>query len=181
MKKISIIIIGVVFSLAANAQVKKLSLQASGLTCSMCSNAIYKSLKTIDFVQQVEANIATSTFDILVRPGSKVNFDQLKKKVEDAGFFVAALNATISFKDVAIVNDGHIELDGNTFHFLNSKDQVLNGEKTVRVLDKGFLPAKEFKKNNRLTLMECYKTGVAGACCVKDGLVAGTRIFHVSI
>ncbi|MEO5892175.1 MAG: heavy-metal-associated domain-containing protein [Ferruginibacter sp.] len=180
MKKLTIII-AFLFSLAANAQVKKVTLQASGLTCSMCSNAIYKSLQSIDFVQKVAANIKNSTFDISFKPGAKVDFDRLKKKVEDAGFFVAGLTAVINFENIPIVNDSHVIIDGNTFHFLNTKDQVLTGDKTVRILDKGFVSAKEYKKNSRFTLMECYKTGVAGSCCSKDGHAEGTRIFHVSI
>jgi len=62
-------------------------MQASGLTCSMCSNAINKSVKSIDFVEKVMANIQTSTFEITFKPGSTIDFDLLKKKVEDAGFF----------------------------------------------------------------------------------------------
>jgi copper chaperone CopZ len=173
--------IAILFSVAASAQVTSVSLQASGLTCSMCSNAINKSLKTIDFVDKVEANIKNSTFDISIKPGAKVDFDKLKKKVEDAGFFVARLDATMNFDNVSVVNDEHVTIDGNTFHFLASKEQTLNGSKTVRLLDKGFVPAKEYKKNARYTTMECYKTGLAGGCCAKEGLTAGSRIFHVSI
>ena len=168
-------------SSAASAQVTKVSLQASGLTCSMCSNAINKSLKTVDFIEKVDANIKTSTFDILIKSGAKVDFDKLKKKVEDAGFFVAKLEATMNFNNVAVVNDGHVLVDGNTFHFIGTNNQTLNGGKTVRLLDKGFVPAKEYKRNAKLTAMECYKTGVAASCCAKEGLAAGSRVFHVSI
>jgi copper chaperone CopZ len=181
MKTLSIIIAIFLFSQGAKSQVTRASLQASGLTCSMCSNAINKSLKTLPFVEKVAANIQTSSFEISFKPGTKVDFDKLKKKVEDAGFFVAAFTATINFENTKVVNDGHVIVAGTTFHFLDSKDQVLNGEKTVRILDKGFVSAKEYKKNNRLTLMECYKTGIAGACCAAHGQTAGTRIFHVSI
>jgi copper chaperone CopZ len=176
-----IVIIATIFTCTASAQVTSVSLQASGLTCSMCSNAINKSLKSIDFVEKVEANIKTSTFQISFKPASKVDFDKLKKKVEDAGFFVSKLEANINFDNVVVANDSHVILDGTTFHFLNSSDQTLNGTKTVRLLDKGFVSAKEYKKNGKLTMMECYKTGVAGGCCTKDGLAAGTRIFHVTI
>ena len=180
MKKI-FLIAAVLFSVAMQAQVTKVSLQASGLTCSMCSNSINKSLQTLDFVDKVDANIKTSTFDISLKPGAAVDFDKLKKKVEDAGFFVAKLEANVNFDKVAITNDGHTVVGRTTFHFINTKDQTLDGNKTVRILDKGFVPAKEYKRNSKYTAMECYKTGVAGSCCTKDGLAAGTRIFHVSI
>lgn len=169
------------FSIGSFAQVSSVSLQASGLTCSMCSNAINKSLQSLSFVRQVNANISNSTFDILLKPGSQVDFDEIKKKVEDAGFFVANLTATFDFNNLSIQNDSHTVVNGMTFHFLRSTDQILNGSRTIRLLDKGFVTAKEYKKNGRYTLMECYKTGKAGSCCAKDGLVAGTRVFHVTI
>lgn len=177
-----ILIIAVLLCANANAQqVSRLSLQASGLTCSLCSNAIFKSLKSLDFVEKVDANIKNSSFEIMVKPGAAVDFDKVKHKVEDAGFFVARLVATIHFSNTAIVNDEHATVDNTTFHFLNTKDQVLNGDYQLRILDKGYVSAKEYKKNAKFTLMECYKTGVAGACCAKGGLPAGKRIFHVTI
>ena len=169
------------FSITAFAQVTSVSLQASGLTCSMCSNAINKSLQSLSFVEQVTANISNSTFDILLKPGSQVDFDQLKKKVEDAGFFVANLAATFECNNVSIENDSHTVINGMTFHFLHSTDQILNGIRTMRLLDKGFVTAREYKKNGQFTLMECYKTGKAGRCCTKDGLAIGARVFHVTI
>ena len=181
MKKLIITLVLAFLGWSAGAQVTSVSLQASGLTCSMCSNAINKSLKTLSSVAAVEPNIKTSTFVIAFKEGSKVDFDELKKKVEDAGFFVSDLQATMKFDNVALQNDQHINLDGTTFHILNSKDQTLNGTKTFRVIDKGFVSAKEYKKNGSLTKMECYKTGTTAACCVKEGLPAGTRIFHVTI
>ena len=181
MKKIFLIIAAVFLFVGANAQINSVSLQASGLTCSMCSRAIFKALKTLDFVDKVDANIKNSTFDITFKPGSKVDIDKIKDKVEDAGFFVANFSASVHFDNQQVSNDNHVMINGLVFHFLNIKNQVLNGDRTVRILDKGFVSSKEYKKNSKYTLLECYKTGVAGQCCTKDGLVKGTRIFHVTI
>ena len=180
MKKL-FFIVAVLFAANTQAQVTKVQLQASGLTCSMCSNAINKSLKTIDYIDKVMANIKTSTFEINFKPGAKINFDQLKKKVEDAGFSVANMKAMVNFDNVKVEKDQHLNYDGLTFHFLNASGQTLNGEKLIQVVDKGYVSAKEFKKNQLYTKMDCYKTGVAGSCCTKDGLSSGTRIFHVTI
>ncbi len=85
MKKI-LFVAAMLVSLAVNAQVTKVSMQASGLTCSMCSNAINKSVKSLNFVDNVSANIKTSTFDITFKSDAKIDFEELKKRVEDAGF-----------------------------------------------------------------------------------------------
>jgi copper chaperone CopZ len=180
MKKL-ILIIAIFFSINGFSQVTKVSLQASGLTCSMCSNAINKSLRSVDYVDRVVANIKTSTFDIYFKPGAKVNFDQLKKKVEDAGFSTAKFVATVQFNDTKVENDEHVTNNGMVLHFLNVKDQKLTGEKEIQILDKGYVSAKQFKKSEVYTKMKCYKTGVAGKCCESYGLVPGTRIYHVTI
>ena len=175
------VIVAVLFAMATQAQVTKVSLQASGLTCSMCSNAINKSLKSLDYVEKVMADIKTSTFNISFKPGTNVNFDQLKKKVEDAGFFVANLTASVNFDALTIEKDQHYSIAGMNLHFLNAKGQTLSGVQSIQVVDKGYVSAKAFKKNQLYTQMECYKTGVAGSCCSKAGLNAGSRIFHVTI
>lgn len=146
MKKIFLFIV-IVFSVAANAQVTKVSLQASGLTCSMCSNAINKALKTLDFVLHVEADIKTYTFEILFKPNSTVDFDMIKKRVENAGFTVSGFVATIHFNNVQIINSQQVTIEDKTFLFTNMKDQPLNGIKKVKVLDKGFVSPKEYKRN----------------------------------
>lgn len=174
-------VVALLLSLGSQAQVKKISLQASGLTCSMCSNSIFKSLKTVDFIDKVEPDIKTSTFDISLKPGSAVDFDLLRKKVEDAGFFVASFRVTMEFDKQALANDSHVEMNGLLFHFLNISNQTLDGEQTVKLLDKGFVPVKEYKRNNKFTLMECYKTGLMGACCKKGTPEKPTRVFHVTI
>jgi len=176
-----IIVVAVLITTTLNAQITKATLQASGLTCSMCSNAIYKSLKSVDFVEKVEANIKNSSFELSFKPGSKVDIDQLKEKVEDAGFFVASLTALVELDKITLSNDTHVDIGGSTFHFLNIKDQVADGVIKLKILDKGYVTAKAFKQNSKYTTMECYKTGKASACCAKGGLTEGSRIYHVTI
>jgi hypothetical protein len=91
------------------------------------------------------------------------------------------MKAVVNFENVKVEKDQHLNYSGLTLHFVNANGQTLNGEKTIQVLDKGYVSAKEFKKNQLLTKMDCYKSGVAGSCCAKDGLSAGSRIFHVTI
>ena len=74
--------IALICSVNAMGQIATVNLQASGLTCSMCSNSINKALKSLDYVDDVKANIKNSTFEISFKPNAKIDFDQLKKKVE---------------------------------------------------------------------------------------------------
>ena len=181
MKKMLVLAVVLVGYLTSYSQFSKASLQASGLTCSMCSKAVKVALEKVSFVQEVKVNIKNQEYAITFKEGSKNDFDELKKAVEDAGFSVAALKVTGNFSDVNIEKDKHIQLDGKNFHFVNSKSQVLNGEQTFTIVDKDFIPAKVYKKYSAATKLECMKSGKAESCCVKDGIHTEERVYHVII
>ena len=71
--------------------IKKVSLVASGLTCSMCSKAIFKALTKLDFVDEVKVDIEQSKFVLTFKSGKTVVIDQIKSAVADAGFSVQSL------------------------------------------------------------------------------------------
>jgi copper chaperone CopZ len=181
MKKIFFLLIAVSLGMSSMAQFKSASLQAAGLTCAMCTKAINKSLDQLPFVKEVKPDIRNSAFDITFKEGVHVDFDALKRAVEDAGFSVAKLKVTGSFNNVKVENDAHVEVAGKTFHFLNVSNQVLNGQKSITLVDKDFVSSKEFKKYSAATQMTCVQTGKAGSCCIKDGVKENTRIYHVTI
>jgi copper chaperone CopZ len=181
MKKVFFIVLITVTGLASQAQFTKASLQATGLTCAMCSNAINKALLQVPFVESVKADIKNSAFNMVFKQGQKVDIDALRKAVDDAGFSVGSLKMTGNFKEVKVENDKHVEIGETIFHFLNTSDQVLDGEKTITVVDRNFLTAKQFKKFSSATKMSCVLTGKAAACCLKDGVAADARIYHVTI
>ena len=56
--------------------------------------------------------------------------------------------AAIQFDDLTVTNGKTFIVGNQTFKFIAVKDQILNGTKTVKVIDKGFVSSKEFKKNN---------------------------------
>jgi copper chaperone CopZ len=181
MKKIFLVVMVLAMATGLHAQFDRATLQASGLTCAMCTRAIDNALKQIPFVASVKPDIKNSAFDIVFKKDMPADIDVLKKAVEDAGFFVARLTISGSFQQAAVKNDGHITLNGKVFHFIHIKDQVLNGEQELTVVDKDFLTAKEFKKFSGATTMKCILTGKAGSCCSDMGVPVGTRIYHVTI
>ncbi len=73
------------------AAIKKVTLVASGLTCSMCSKAIFKALTSLDFVADVKVDIEQSKYNLTFKSDKKVNLDQIKAAVTDAGFGVQSL------------------------------------------------------------------------------------------
>jgi copper chaperone CopZ len=140
--------IAIAISLVTSAQITKVSLQASGLTCSMCSNSINKAIKKLDFVEKVVAHFKTYTFEISFKANSNVDFDMIRKKVEGAGFSVSGFIATIDFDNVPIQANKPVIVGSNHLFFINQNEQLLNGTNKVKLLDKGFVSVKESKANS---------------------------------
>ena len=179
MKRYRLLIAVFAITVSANSQFTKATLQASGLTCSMCSKAVKVALEKVAYVQEVKVDIKNQEYSIVFKEKTDANFDLLKKAVEDAGFSVASLKITGNFSDLNVQKDKHVQIEGKNFHFLNGNSQVLNGERTITIVDKDFLSAKEFKKISAASKMECVQTGKTGSCCLKDGIGANVRVYHV--
>jgi copper chaperone CopZ len=160
MKKIilGLLMFPLVFS--ASAQFTKAELVVNGLTCSMCSFATQKQLKTIDFIDSIGTDLNHTTFILYFKKGADINTDIIKRKVEDAGFAVGSLIYTATFTNLKIDNNTHYDHNNTLYHFIDVKPQTLNGTVRVRVIDKGYVSDKEFKKYKKLAdKFPCYETG----------------------
>ena len=178
MKKI-MILLGAMLPVLCFAQFSTATLQATGLTCAMCSNAINKALEKVPFVRSVKADIKNSAFFMEFKAGETVRIDALKEAVEDAGFSVGSLKLTGNFDGIKVEKDRHVKIGNENFHFLQASHTTLNGEQSITVVDKHFLSDKLFKKYSHATRMSCVQTGTAGTCCEKDGIAANERVYHV--
>jgi copper chaperone CopZ len=181
MKKFLLIFVTILLVMQSKAQFTGASLQATGLTCAMCSNAINKALQKVTFVESVKSDIKNSSFAIVFKAGVPVHIDAIKDAVEGAGFSVGSLYLTGTFNNVQVEADKHIQIGESVFHFLNVEPRALNGECKIQVVDKNFVTVKQFKKVATFTKMSCIQTGRAANCCGKDNLQPDTRVYHVTI
>lgn len=156
-------------------QITKAELQVTGLTCSMCSQATEKSLRTLNYVSDVTPDLNKNVFVVTFKKDKSVDFDQLQKKVKDAGFSIGKLEATINFDQAKIDQNGQAVVGNHIYRFTNAKAKVLNGPTKVDVIDKNFVSNNVFKKNSTTVKFDSYVTGT--------GIVDGkkTRIYHLSI
>lgn len=181
MKKIGLLILLGLQVQLVQAQFSKANLQATGLTCALCSNAINKALQQLPFVESVKADIKNSSFAIQFRQTSAVNLDAIKNAVEEAGFFVGGLQVTGFYKNLNTGPDGVTKIGNSWFRFLKDPNRVLNGEVSFTVQDKSFLTAKAFKKISTTVKVPSLETGKAEAGLEKDGMKKGERLYHVTI
>ncbi len=181
MKKLFFIVMVMTIVTTSDAQFNRATLQATGLTCAMCSNAIHKALLEVPFIESVKSDIKNSAFNMVFRNDKEVNIDALRNAVEDAGFSVGSLKMTGNFHELKIKNDQHVVLGRDVFHFLGVRDQVLNGETTITVVDKNFLSARQFRKISGASGMTCVQTGKTDKDCLKEGVPVEARVYHVTI
>ncbi|WP_339889083.1 heavy metal-associated domain-containing protein [uncultured Flavobacterium sp.] len=134
MKNILFTLCTLLLALQTNAQIVKAEIIATGLTCSMCSNAINKQLKSLPEVESVETDLNTNTFTVIMKAGANTNPNLFKENVEKAGFFVGSLVLTVDSRTLK----NYINIDENEIPGTN--------EFQIQVLDKGFVTDKEFKK-----------------------------------
>jgi copper chaperone CopZ len=145
MKKIFLLLI-CCWTICANAQVQKVNLQASGLTCAMCSKAIYKAVSAISFVDTVLVNIEASTYDIRFDKETIPRFDQIAKAVVDAGFSVANLTVMVNFDKQAVDKNGLFTLDGINYKLMGTLPTTLQGSKKMQLIGKQYMLPKDLKK-----------------------------------
>ncbi|MVN20104.1 heavy-metal-associated domain-containing protein [Mucilaginibacter arboris] len=157
---------------AAKAQFVKAELQVSGLTCSMCSKATEKSLRTLPFISDIKPDLNRNLFVITFKKDAPVNLEAISKKVQDAGFSVNKLTASFNFDNLKINNNYHFNYAGNTYHFLNVKDETLNGVTPVTIVDKNFVPVSTYKK---------YAAQTTNFPCYKSGMMGSQKVYHVTI
>ena len=122
-------------NIKGNAQISKAEIKATGLTCSMCSNAINKQLKSLPEVVNVETDLNTNTFTVTIKEGNTLSPKIFKDKVEKAGFFIGSL--VLTTKSEAIKSTGYV--------VVNNASNT-NTEVQFQILDKGYVTEKEFKK-----------------------------------
>lgn len=156
-------------------QVTNAEMQVIGLTCSMCSQATEKALRTLDYVANVSPDLNKNLFVISFKKGKAVNFDQLSKKVKDAGFAVGKLEVTLNFNQEKIDENGEVKVDNTIYRFVNTKNRVLNGPIKVTFIDKNFLSANAYKQKLVSVKMDSYATGSATVNGKK------VRVYHLSI
>lgn len=156
-------------------QISSVELQVTGLTCSMCSQATDESLRTLDFIGNIEPDLNKNIFVLTFKKDKTVNFDQIKEKVEDAGFSVGNLDAVFNFDNTKIDDKGMAVAGTTVYQFLNAKDKTLNGPVKATVVDKNFMSGSAFKKKVGQLKLTSFETGAA----MVNGKM--TRVYHLSI
>ena len=139
------VVIVLFISTTIQAQINKSEIIATGLTCSMCSNAIYKQLQSLRSVAEIETDLNTNTFTVTAKNNQTLDPVQLKEAVEKAGFFVGSM---MVYVDGSKLSKQELILNGNNLVFLDKVPADHKNHK-MQIVDAGFVTSKQFKKNEK--------------------------------
>lgn len=160
------------FSFIASSQFSKAEMQVSGLTCSLCSNAVKKGLENVGFVKEVKVDIKTQQYKIIFKENAAIDPDKLKDAVSNAGFSVAKFEVTGHFTNLKFQKEEPVQINNLFFLLLNSNRATINGDLTLTIIEKDYLTARNLKKY-------CSNPSIK---CLQPTMTSGNkRIYHVII
>ena len=147
-----IAIVNVLLTMNASfAQVRKAEILATGLTCSMCSNAIYKQLSSITGVDSVLTDLNTNTFTVFLKPDNKYAPNIFKENIEKAGFFIGSLIVTMP--------SSVVKENASQFIPIGKFSPGEEKELAIKIFDEGYITQKEYKKwSKTLASVETYSS-----------------------
>lgn len=132
------------------AQISKAEIIATGLTCSMCSNAINKQLKAMPEVEKVMIDLNNNTFVVNLKNNSLVTPQMLKSNIEKTGFFVGSMILTMDANKVEPKDNSSFKNASGTYVFVNPDEKVTSEKLRLKVLNSGFVTKKEYKQSSKL-------------------------------
>ena len=177
MKKQFILILFLLFSsLFSFSQSFSSLITVNGLTCAMCSFSTQKSLEKLDFIKEITADLESTSFKLVFDDSKFIDFDMIKEKVEDAGFFVG--NIKVNFdKNLSPDNNEHTVYNNNLFHFIMN-DNIHSS--TYNLIDKNFISDNDFESFSQFTSHTCYLTGAHNeSCCLNHENLKSKKVFHL--
>lgn len=133
-----------------NAQISKAEIVATGLTCSMCSNAINKQLKSMPEVESVSTDLNTNTFTVQFKTSSTLTPKALKNSIEKTGFFIGSLVLTADLGAINGQENEKVQNQSGTYVFVEKAKKSSGPMQQVQLLNEGFVTKKEFKKSAKM-------------------------------
>lgn len=132
------------------AQISKVEIIATGLTCSMCSNAINKQLKAMPEVEKVMIDLNNNTFVVNLKSNSMITPQMLKNNIEKTGFFVGSMILTMDVDNLQTKEHTSFKNATGTYVFVDSNEKITNGSLRLKVLNNGFVTKKEYKQSAKM-------------------------------
>ena len=131
----------------SHAQFKSAVIGIDGLTCSACSFATEKSLRKVESIDSIYMLLEENTATVFFKKSSKVNMNEIARKVVDAGFSVRSVTALLHMDSLTITPDYCWNYENDVYHFIKMDTaKVVNGDVRLLFIGDKFMSSKAFKK-----------------------------------
>ncbi len=127
------------------AQFVSANVEVAGLTCSLCSNSVEKSIRQLDFVQDIEVNLNDNISEVTFKPGKKVDIGALAQKVQDAGFSVMNMSALFKADQASAKSTDRFTYANDQYVLLDSTQKELRGQVQMKFVGDKFLSRTAYK------------------------------------
>ena len=87
------------YILALFLALNNITLKVTGLTCSMCSLSVKKSIEKVYFVNKVDANVEEVTYNIEFKKNHYIDFFAIENAILDSGFNVDKQSVIVDVKN----------------------------------------------------------------------------------
>jgi len=130
----------------SSAQFVSAVIGIDGLTCSACSYGTERSIRKLDFVENVNMDLNKNLAQITFKKGSDVSIDALVRKVYDAGFSVRSVQAIYHFDQPVNITDHIFKTGSATFYVLKSSGSTLSSDVSMNFIREKYVSKKELAK-----------------------------------
>jgi len=129
-----------------SAQFKSVTIGVDGLTCSSCSYGVEQALRKLDFVKDVKTDLNAATATVSFSKDKKISFDELVKKVYQAGFSVRFTNAVYHFQQPRKLSSDTVMIEQQVYYFLQTPPANLQGDVTLQLIGEKYVSKKTLKQ-----------------------------------
>ena len=125
------------------AGLKWIDVGINGLTCSLCTRSVDRSISRLEFVDSVTMSLENTEGRIYLKDVETIDLKRITKAITDAGFSVRFVRLQFDFRDTRIDQDGFFSFKGRRYQWLQFKSKALPNAVALTLIDEGFLPKKE--------------------------------------
>lgn len=125
------------------AGLKWIDVGINGLTCSVCTRSVDRSLSRLEFVDSVAMSLENTEGRIYMKDVEVINLKRITKAITDAGFSVRFVRLQFDLRDTRIDKDGVFNFKGQQYQWLQFKASKVPNNIALMLVDEGFLPRKE--------------------------------------
>lgn len=142
----AMIIVLAAFSSLSAGQFLSAVATIDGLTCSMCSRSVEKSIQQLDFIESVEMDLNTNQATVVFKDDLPIKLESISKKIEDAGFSLREFQVWVQLPQMSLENYAVHRIGNYALQFVNVEKKEVEGKMLLKLVGNEFMCRKKWKE-----------------------------------